>query len=183
MLSDSPAPISHFQATDHKFYQGTDPILILRSCVSEAGRASMFGAIWWITATQMGTQCNQSQWETKTMKSTFAGNVQCRRMFFCWTWSCENVKVKWLLGTTKGENTWKVPTENWVPGQYSEPLCQVLLKLPVYLWLLAPYYDVNQFKGGFAILKNKRTTNCQNFLFWTLPWTPDMMNEYYSSSN
>lgn len=127
---------------------------------------------WWIPATQMGTQCKQSQRATKTLKETFSGNARYRQMVFCRIHSCEDVKVKEQLGTTKGENTGKSPhrragngKRQWLPRAIFWARHRVLLKRPDYTSWLTPFYDVRRFEAGFAILTIKRATNCQNFYF------------------
>lgn len=78
-------------------------------------------------------------------------------------WGCEGEVAAWYY---QRREYMKSANKELGPRAILWTLCQVLLKLPVYMSLLTPYYDVSQF-GGFAILKNKRATNCQNFYF---PW-------------
>lgn len=77
MLFESPPSISGFQATALNFYKGTEPIVSLRSCVLEAGRASTLGQSKEYLPTDLHTT------STKEKKMGLLLEM-LRQMLFCW---------------------------------------------------------------------------------------------------
>lgn len=142
--SDCPVSISWFQAAVLNFYQGTEPILTLRSCISEAGQASMpmYGQSEKYLPHRLDTWYKESQWAAKD----FCWKCSIQADTFLLDCSFKAVKVEWLL---KGKNheksqlrkTGKWRETNWVQGPYSESLPQVLLIMPIYMSWLTPLYN------------------------------------------
>lgn len=131
----------------------------------------------------------QSEPMSNKATNRLAGNAQTGRCSCAgfkvarmWRWSSCLILQRERIHEKSQQRTEKWKEANRIQGPYSEPLDQVLLKLPLYMSWLTPFYSVNHFEAGFAILNNQKSHQMSKFSFWPLLWTSDM-SEYYPSSN